>query len=595
MQHHPKFIGLAALVAATVVGVGSGPAQAAPPAPSVALSASAVDPGETIDLDISGCPGYDTALVVEGQVGIPGAPSANVPLTPAGTAEFTLTFYEVGQNFVHVSCQDASLEATEEFAATYVVTPGAEQPTLGSNDLAIDPTTASVGDTVNVTATNLASQGPWVFLYPGAVLVGQVGAPGGVLADEIVVPPVAAGAYTLVLHDFGDNYGVPLTVEAGEGFTAVTPERLFDTRPDKADGLRVVPKQKIGGATELTVKVTDLAGRVPASGVGAVSMNVTAVQPEGFGYVTVYPCGTRPGVSSVNYVAGANVPNQVIAPVSADGEVCFYSFANTHLVADINGYFPEGTGFAPVEPARVLDTRPTEEHGLRVVTKEKIGGATELTVKVTDIDGYVPATGVSAVSLNVTVAQPEDFGYVTVYPCGTRPGVSSVNYVAGQVVANAVIAPVSDDGEICLYSFADTHVVVDINGYFPDGSGFTAVDPGRVFDTRPTEEQGLRVVTKEKIGGATVLTVKVTDIDGYVPATGVSAVSLNVTVAQPEDFGFATVYPCGTRPEASNLNYVPGQVVANAVIAPVSAEGEICLYSYADAHVLADINGYFPG
>src|SRR5690606_22627947 len=110
-----------------------------------------------------------------------------------------------------------------------------------------------------------------------------------------------------------------------------------------------------------------------ATGVGAVSMNVTVVQPEDFGYVTVYPCGTRPEVSSVNYVAGANVPNQVIAPVSADGEVCFYSYAATHLLADINGYFPEGSGFTAVAPDRVFDTRPGVADGLRAVAKQKIG------------------------------------------------------------------------------------------------------------------------------------------------------------------------------------------------------------------------------
>jgi hypothetical protein len=467
-MRHSIFLGLTALVAATTVGIGGGPAHAAPPAPTVVLSASVVPAGETIDLEISGCPGYDTAFVLMGQVGRIGSPSANVPLTPTGTASFTLTYYEVGQNIVNVNCQDASLEPTEDFEGEYVVTPGEALPTLTASDLAVDPGSASPGDTVSITAsTNLASQGPWAFLYPGAILVGQVSAPAGVLDDEIVVPPVAPGTYTLVVHDLGDNYGVPFTVEPGEGFTPLPPERIFDTRPGVADGLRVVPKQKIGGATELKVKVTDIAGRVPASGVGAVSMNVTVVQPEGSGYVTVYPCGTRPEVSSVNYVAGANVPNQVIAPVSADGEVCFYSFATTHLLADLNGYFPVGSGFTAVAPDRVFDTRPGVADGLRVVAKQKVGGATELKVKLTDIAGVVPATGVSAVSLNVTVAQPEGSGYVTVYPCGTRPEVSSVNYVAGQVVANAVIAPVSADGEICLYSFAPTHLLADINGYFP--------------------------------------------------------------------------------------------------------------------------------
>ncbi len=54
------------------------------------------------------------------------------------------------------------------------------------------------------------------------------------------------------------------------------------------------------------------------------------------------------------------------------------------------------------------------------------------------------------------------------------------------------------------------------------------------------------------------------------------------------------MYPCGTRPDASNLNFVAGQTIANAVIAPVSATGRICFYVYGTANLLADVSGYFP-
>jgi acetyl esterase/lipase len=389
----------------------------------------------------------------------------------------------------------------------------------------------------------------------------------------------------------------PVQPGSATGYQPLAPERIFDTRPAAADGLRVVAKQKIGGAVELRVKVTDIAGRVPATGIGAVSMNVTVTATAGNGFVTVYPCGTRPEASNLNYTAGATVPNQVIAPVSADGEVCFYSSADAHLLADINGYFGSGDGFAPVGPSRVFDTRPGAADGLRVVAKQKIGGAFELRVKVTDIVGFVPATGVGAVSLNLTVAGAEGSGYVTAYPCGTRPLASSVNYVAGVTVANALIAPVSPDGEICLYSLANTHLLADMNGYFSTGTGFFAVSPERIFDTRPAAADGPVVVEKKKIGGAVELRVQVTglavDREVIVPFEGARAVSLNVTVTAPTGPGFVTVYPCGTRPEASNLNYAAGQTVANAVIAPVGIDGEICLYSLADTHILADVNGYF--
>ena len=42
--------------------------------------------------------------------------------------------------------------------------------------------------------------------------------------------------------------------------------------------------------------------------------------------------------------------------------------------------------------------------------------------------------------------------------------------------------------------------------------------------------------------------------------------SLNVTVTNTAGSGFATVYPCGSRPNVSSLNYPAGGTVANAVI-----------------------------
>ena len=89
-------------------------------------------------------------------------------------------------------------------------------------------------------------------------------------------------------------------------------------------------------------------------------------------------------------------------------------------------------------------------------------------------------------------------------------------------------------------------------------------------------------------------------VDGHggVPASGVSAVVLNVTVTQPKAAGFITVYPDGaTRPLASNLNFVAGQTVPNLVVAPVGADGKVDLYngSSGTTQLVADVSGYFSG
>ncbi|MEN9506404.1 MAG: hypothetical protein RI958_2330, partial [Actinomycetota bacterium] len=147
-----------------------------------------------------------------------------------------------------------------------------------------------------------------------------------------------------------------------QGLVSLTPVRVFDTRPGQPDGAVVVAKKVIGGATVLKVKVAGVGG-VPLSGVAAVSLNVTVTEPVGNGFLTVYPCGRVPQASNLNFVRNQTIPNSVIAPLSANGEVCFYSNVNTHVLADVSGWFKNGISLNPVDPVRVFDTRQTEPQG----------------------------------------------------------------------------------------------------------------------------------------------------------------------------------------------------------------------------------------
>jgi hypothetical protein len=123
---------------------------------------------------------------------------------------------------------------------------------------------------------------------------------------------------------------------------APPPTRLFDTRPSEPAGAVTVAKQAVTGGTVLEVQMTGNAG-TPTSGVGAVAMNVTVDLPVANGYITVYPCGTRPTASNLNYTAGQTIANTVITPVDTNGKVCFYAHGTTHLIADLTGWFPTST------------------------------------------------------------------------------------------------------------------------------------------------------------------------------------------------------------------------------------------------------------
>jgi hypothetical protein len=81
---------------------------------------------------------------------------------------------------------------------------------------------------------------------------------------------------------------------------------------------------------------------IPAN--ATVVLNVTAVFPDGPGYVTVYPCGqAQPNASNLNYFGGEVIPNSVIVKVGSGGanagKVCFFSSTGVDLIVDVGGHF----------------------------------------------------------------------------------------------------------------------------------------------------------------------------------------------------------------------------------------------------------------
>jgi len=214
------------------------------------------------------------------------------------------------------------------------------------------------------------------------------------------------------------------------------------------------------------LQLSDLGPSIPSSGVAAVSLNVTVVDADQPGFLSVYPCGRRPLVSNVNYEAGATVANEVFAVLSSSGSACFFANANIDLVVDVNGWLASVSDFSRSGPVRVVDTRPGEI-GNSLLHPIPLQPGKVLAVDVADLGGLIPVSGVSAVSLNVTATNVTSAGFITVFPCGQVPLVSSVNYAPPRSsTANAVLVPVSAAGTVCFFSFAPVDLVVDINGWF---------------------------------------------------------------------------------------------------------------------------------
>jgi hypothetical protein len=146
--------------------------------------------------------------------------------------------------------------------------------------------------------------------------------------------------YTMATVDMVVDLGGHLPVAAP--VSSAPPARVLDSRAgpglSTVDGLQFA----IGQRTADTVTTLPIAGRggIPA-GTTAVVLGVTITEPRRAGFVTVYSCGAgRPNAAHVNFVAGQTVSNMVIADLAADGSVCLYTMAGTHLVVDVLTYLP---------------------------------------------------------------------------------------------------------------------------------------------------------------------------------------------------------------------------------------------------------------
>ncbi|MGL5927750.1 MAG: hypothetical protein ACRCY8_02325 [Dermatophilaceae bacterium] len=387
-----------------------------------------------------------------------------------------------------------------------------------------------------------------------------------------------------------------MDISARGQFVAVE-SRLMDTR-SRTDGRR----SPVGAGSSVTLKVAGKSG-VPATGAGAVVLNVTATGATTTSFVTVHPGGTRrPNASSLNTTPGATVSNLVTVPLSAAGTVSLYNHAGSvHLVADLVGYYAEdvtmaevGSDFFPAAPERIFDSR-TDWGGRKLGPREYF----RLPIRVGDADPRITAVAVTVTSTDGTAS-----GYLSAVPDKptTAPTTSSLNYARGSTVANlvAVRSPQKASAGrsyptfwIANSSGASTHVVIDVVGYYATmgrytepGLRFRSLAPTRVLDTR--SDLGV-----PSVGANT---------DTHVPAPPsmlgreTRALVGNLTGVTPSASTYLTMWGGGIRPPVSSLNVTKGVTRSNAVWTGISTgyRRGYTLYNHVGAtDTLYDVTGTF--
>ena len=244
--------------------------------------------------------------------------------------------------------------------------------------------------------------------------------------------------------------------------------------------------------------------------------------------------------------------------------------------------------FHVAPPTRIYDSR---------ISGGRLGQNQTRTIAIAGQPGIpVPADGVAAVVLNVTVTGPTASGFLTVYPAGTsRPPISNVSVRTSTTLATLTESTLGRDGAVSVYNaLGSTDVVVDLAGWISiqgndsDTAGlYRPLVPSRLLDTRSGPQT-------TRVGPGQTIDVPVLGRGG-VPAAGVAAVALNLTATNASTATYLTAFPTGgTPPATSSLNLAAGQTVANRVIAAIGTGGKVSVYNGGGwLDVVVDVGGWF--
>jgi FtsP/CotA-like multicopper oxidase with cupredoxin domain len=260
-----------------------------------------------------------------------------------------------------------------------------------------------------------------------------------------------------------------------------------------------------------------------------------------------------------------------------------------------------GATYVGVIPNRIVDSRKGTALNITTLTSG-VAKKIQITNRVPgDPTRNIPSTAV-AVTGNFTVVKPGSLGYValTTTPTNT-PGVSTINFPAGDTRANGVTVPLAPDGSLGV-TFIGTggktaDVLFDVTGYFtPDsvGSYYFPVTPNRVADSRPASRNGLKTLVSGTPQLVQITSKAPADGTRNIPANA-TAVTAVVTVVSPSSLGYVTVSTPGSS-GISTINFPAKDTRANNVTVLLGGGNLNVLFvgsKGATADILIDVTGYF--
>jgi Bacterial Ig-like domain (group 3) len=522
---------------------------------------------------------------------------------PAGTHPVTASYAGDG---TYVAGLSGALELNVANLPVLTITPagGSTLPDDGSwsgaisVDAASDATnndyphtrmTVDLSGVAGMTAADLGLQqsvnGSWSDVALNDQGPGHTSAVVGVDAD---LPPNGASLVILRLRAIkGSPAG---TLSMGASLLSSTDGANWPTTLAQA----TQPFTVLPSSVTITTTTTVTASNAVTDGKNApVKLTATVTPSAATGTVTFLDNGNSVGAASLNNGTATDTPALALGyhAISATYAGDENYVTSTGTQPQQISVMPPGGSLHAINPARLLDTRVALGAPKATIAPNKT-----LVLQVTGRGG-IPASGVAAIAVDLTVVSPPSAGYVTLYPTGGAvPATADVDFPVLPTTAGLAITQLSAGGQVSILnkSASPINVVADVSAWFGqptnslDQQGrYDAVVPFRLLDTR--------LAPNKRMAAGSTVAIKVAGVSG-IPATGVTAVMLNVTSVKPAGFGYLVTYPGGlAKPKTSTSQFQKNETRAGRVIVGVGTDGKVDIYNstLAATDVLVDIVGWF--
>jgi len=278
----------------------------------------------------------------------------------------------------------------------------------------------------------------------------------GVTQSTTVLVETSSSGQVSITNDTSSvlNFAVDLEATGNLPLVAMTPTRICDTRPDNLSRLsgtalsQCEDKAPPGGHS-LVIQAEGLGG-LPTSGVAAVLVQVTDIDPSSNGYLSLFAPGqAMPTVSKVTNVEGAISSNVVLVPLSPTGQLAVYSSGgDPNLLIDLEGYVPEvpssDTSYlqalpGPQDICNTLSGNPSQLSGTALSQCEGNPPGQGKTLDLS-VSPALPPQGVSGVFVAVTTQDASQQTFLTAWNgLGTAPVASFANPAPGMTQTHTAL------------------------------------------------------------------------------------------------------------------------------------------------------------